>query len=304
MNGICTWDPVADVDGYNVYLNGAKHNTSLITDTEYILPDLPVQEHEAYVVSVKDGIESAPSNVKSFEVTGFSPTHSLIFNGSDEYVDSGITSYGPLLNEITVEFWFICGTTSPARILGVTEEAGHMFFTIKFNTTAFDGSESGKIQLLIRDDSGNIMKRGLENSQSFTGNGWHHFAVSKASDNTTRMFLDGTELAVEVGDADDDLTNLIELTFPIFIGANNLRGSVNFPFRENMYDVRFWSVVRTPQQIIDNMNTKVESSEPGLFANYLFTDGAGDVAIDEVGNHHGTIVGNTDDEMWSALTPY
>jgi hypothetical protein len=71
----CTWDPVVDVDGYNVYLklNGEfeKHNSVLIEGTQYDIPDLETGEYEAHVTSVRDGLESEPSNVESFAINIF-----------------------------------------------------------------------------------------------------------------------------------------------------------------------------------------------------------------------------------------
>ena len=68
----CTWTAVSGVDGYNVYLksNGAfvKQNSELITETTYDIEGLEGGNYEAYATSVKDSLESGPSNVKLFEI--------------------------------------------------------------------------------------------------------------------------------------------------------------------------------------------------------------------------------------------
>ena len=73
----CTWDAVAGVDGYNVYIkdNGAfvRRNLDLITDTTYEIEDVEEGEHEGYAKSVLNGVESNPSNVKGFEIIPLPP---------------------------------------------------------------------------------------------------------------------------------------------------------------------------------------------------------------------------------------
>ena len=68
----CTWTAVSGVDGYNVYLksNGefVKQNSELITETTYDIEGLEGGNYEAYATSVKDSLESGPSNVKLFEI--------------------------------------------------------------------------------------------------------------------------------------------------------------------------------------------------------------------------------------------
>jgi hypothetical protein len=50
--GTLSWDPVDDVEGYNVYLNGELFNEALITTSSVLLENLDVGEYQAYVTSV------------------------------------------------------------------------------------------------------------------------------------------------------------------------------------------------------------------------------------------------------------
>lgn len=90
-NAICTWNPVDDVDGYNVYLKFdegefEKQNTELITDLEYTIEDVADGEYEAYVTAVREGQESDPSEIVEFEV-GITPDilyePNIVFNVID-----------------------------------------------------------------------------------------------------------------------------------------------------------------------------------------------------------------------------
>ena len=69
----CSWSAVPEVDGYNVYLksNGefVKNNSELITGTTYDIESLADGDYEAYVVSVFNDVESAPSNTEAFNVS-------------------------------------------------------------------------------------------------------------------------------------------------------------------------------------------------------------------------------------------
>ena len=69
----CSWTAVSGVDGYNVYLksNGefVKDNAELITGTTYDIESLADGDYEAYVVSVLNDVESAPSNTEAFNVS-------------------------------------------------------------------------------------------------------------------------------------------------------------------------------------------------------------------------------------------
>jgi len=69
----CSWTAVSGVDGYNVYLksNGefVKDNSELITGTTYDIESLADGDYEAYVVSVFNDVESAPSNTEAFNVS-------------------------------------------------------------------------------------------------------------------------------------------------------------------------------------------------------------------------------------------
>ena len=69
----CSWTAVSGVDGYNVYMksNGTfvKNNAELITGTTYDIESLADGDYEAYVVSVFNDVESAPSNTEAFNVS-------------------------------------------------------------------------------------------------------------------------------------------------------------------------------------------------------------------------------------------
>jgi hypothetical protein len=55
-------------------------------------------------------------------------------------------------------------------------------------------------------------------------------------------------------------------------------------------EVRFWNVVRSSSQIMENMTRLLTGSEPGLVAYWRFDEGQGPIAYDSAGIHDGTLV--------------
>lgn len=69
----CSWDAVADADGYNVYLDSGsgyvKVNVSLIETTTFDIEDLTEGTYKAYVTTERSGYaESLPSNIENFAI--------------------------------------------------------------------------------------------------------------------------------------------------------------------------------------------------------------------------------------------
>lgn len=68
-----SWDPVDEVDGYNLYLEGVKYNEVLITDPAYSINELGIADYGAYVTAVRGIVESQPSSPTEFTITGDAP---------------------------------------------------------------------------------------------------------------------------------------------------------------------------------------------------------------------------------------
>lgn len=140
-NAKCTWNPVADVDGYNVYLSDdggitfTKQNTELIPATEYIIENIPDGSYEAYSTAVKNGVESEPSNVEVFRVGGFKFYRLEIYEHNGEN-NSGYSGLRELILAGSI------GGPSLAATLPGTATASSEFPTgsAGFAFLAFDGS--------------------------------------------------------------------------------------------------------------------------------------------------------------------
>lgn len=85
-----SWDSVAGVDGYNVYLNKdaggyVKQNGGLVTEIDYSLGELTEGSYQAYVTAVLGANESEPSNVEQFEIASPTSVFGLAWSGHGAY---------------------------------------------------------------------------------------------------------------------------------------------------------------------------------------------------------------------------
>ncbi len=200
-----------------------------------------------------------------------SQNHSLIFNGSDEYVDlpDGIANH----NNFTFEAWvYWNGTTDNdwQRIFdfGHSSTTGNMFLTpcadddyIRFAITP--NTSTGESKIL--------------SSVNMPLNEWHHIAVTLSSTGNGTLYLDGVSIGTNSG-----------MTFkPSDLGvtANNWMGksqySENPLFDGKMDEVRIWSSVRTQAEIRANIYNELNGNESGLVAYYQMdeTEGASNTIL-------------------------
>jgi hypothetical protein len=89
-------------------------------------------------------------------------------------------------------------------------------------------------------------------------------------------------------------------TDPLRIGVDYLADGRYF--NGKIDEVRLWSVVRTEQEIRENMHKTLNGSESGLVAYWQFNEGSGTAANDNAaGNHNGTLT-NMDAAAWVTST--
>lgn len=110
---------------------------------------------------------------------------------------------------------------------------------------------------------------------------WHHVAYVLTSGNM-KQYIDG------VLEKDLAVTNT-DSTAPVYIGYDI--NSTSTLYKGLMQEFRIWSVARTQQEIVDNINERMSGNEVGLLSCYRLNDNAGNVAVDLVGNYNGTITG-------------
>lgn len=123
------------------------------------------------------------------------------------------------------------------------------------------------------------------------GSTWSHIAVTVQDEVGTTFYINGLPVA----------SNDIGGSFPVqfgdlYIGKQGASCQCNY-FNGEIDEIRIWDNVRTAQEILENYNIAVSSSEPGLAAYYRLNEGTGTDTYDEVSASNitpseGTIVWN------------
>lgn len=213
----------------------------------------------------------------------------LVFDGVDDFVEIGtITNLNDA--DFTIEFW-VNTTVNTASIL-----------------TLSDGDatyEAGEKHVYIHPDgwvgftafgNGFITSTGL----GFIDDGnWHHVAVvwdylSGTSGNGS-IYVDG----VDVTAGSTIATNNADFGTIKLGQKSNHAGTATNDFAGTLDEVRFWNVVRTHEEIIENMMGLLDPSESNLQAYYRFDQSSGTTVPDLTSSNNGTLTNMAGTE-WTA----
>jgi hypothetical protein len=182
---------------------------------------------------------------------------SLDFDGVDDYVSIPRSISG----DFTIEYWVKTTQTG----------GGGQWYN---GAGLVDGEVGG-----VADDfgtvlSGNKFGFGVGNpditivsTTSINDGIWHHVAATREqSTGTMNIYVDGVLEATNTGGNTNALTSPGQLT----IGS--IQTGINF-FVGEIDELKIWNVVRTGNQIADNMNCSLSGTISGLIANYNFNEG-------------------------------
>lgn len=120
---------------------------------------------------------------------------------------------------------------------------------------------------------------------------WHHVAVTVGS-GTMTLYIDG--LAVNSSTYSGTIST--NPTSDVFIGES--AGFSGRLFDGLIDEVRIWDVVRTQQELADNITTQFTGSEAGLVAYFPMNDGSGNMATNAVDAACSASGVSIDDSNW------
>jgi len=136
-------------------------------------------------------------------------------------------------------------------------------------------------------------------TDSVTSGSWQHVAVSvidNGSNLTVTYYINGSS----AGQVTSSQTSFRNNTGALYFGQQG-----TFPgnfFDGQMDEVRMWNIARSEDEIMDNMNYQVNSSESGLVAYWRCDESSGINLNDEtINNNDGTLV-NMDNSAWIIST--
>ena len=139
---------------------------------------------------------------------------------------------------------------------------------------------------------------------------WHHVAVTHQNGNS-RIYLNGSLVATE----DTSYSMVVNPGQPVRLGVsdNYTGGTWNAPdgryFSGEMDEVRFWSDVRTQDEIFEHRNAILHGWENGLIGYYRMNEANGTTVFDHSSKaNHGvlqnaneTVYLTSDADIWNAL---
>ncbi len=126
-------------------------------------------------------------------------------------------------------------------------------------------------------------------------NTWTHVAITLNA-GTLTFYINGVASGTAaVTFSQDNQPMNIGRQQPTFCVCNHFNGSMD--------ELRLWNVVRTPAQMLTNMNNTIPTNSAGLVAYYKFDEGTGSTTADATGNgNNGTLV-NTPTWQVPATSP-
>jgi hypothetical protein len=134
---------------------------------------------------------------------------------------------------------------------------------------------------------------GVETSNGILAAGnWYHIAA--VNDNGSRhLYLNGVEQSLN-GGAQTVLSNSDPLRIGVDYSSRYFHGAID--------EVRIWNVVRTEQEIRENMHKTLDNTGSGLAAYWQFNDGNGSTLGNSCGSHSGTLTNIDLNSVWVSST--
>jgi regulation of enolase protein 1 (concanavalin A-like superfamily) len=185
---------------------------------------------------------------------GCTPGEALDFTKTSSYVDLG----SPLLpttngsQAYSVEAWIKTSTTVGNQIIVAQYIQG-------------DPNRGG---MVIANSTGKpffYSGQALFGPNSVADGQWHHIAFTKAADQTTHLYVDGS--LVNTGTSSTPLSN-----HNTWIGAQFYNNGYD-EFAGQIDEVRIWDHALCEAEVQGRMNCELAGSEPGLIAYYNFNQG-------------------------------
>lgn len=173
----------------------------------------------------------------------------LNFAGDDDWVTGTNTSLPQGNNPRTIETWIKYSTLKNDMSIF---NYGTFSFNQKFTLHLYNG-----VYII---GEGNDLATGY----NFNDGNWHHLAVTHDG-TTTTVYVDGI-----VRGSRNTTYNTTGFDYQMGVSLRN--GSWDFRFEGTIDELRVWNVARTQQEIVDNMNTFINSAT-GLIACYHLNDG-------------------------------
>ncbi|MCD4817689.1 MAG: LamG domain-containing protein [Candidatus Cloacimonetes bacterium] len=218
-----------------------------------------------------------------------SPGYALDFDGIDDYVIVSSDSELRPANNFTIEVWIKPNNIIENQVIFMHDENGggdDGYALYIYNEDVYFSAHNGSNQTIISDER-------------LTLNCWNHLAA--VYDNSTlKIYVNGIE-KTQAGSGN--------IVYSVFDNVNiGRRGGTYHPntllYEGLMDEIRLWNVVRTEQQIRENMNLSLTGNEIGILGYWQLNDGSGTIASDWTENNNGTLMNMNNSDWITSTIPF
>ncbi len=222
--------------------------------------------------------------VISVTLSGFN--NAVILDGTDDYIEiNDVSSLLAPASSYSIECWFSGDD--------ITTETGNQ---ILWGVNGPVSNPNTNIMMVAV--HGNVLKvYDGNNVGAFTGTTiieqevWYHVALSKQTDNTFTLYLNGIE------ELTGTIVTEIQSTSTFSIGQEWDQTPSDF-FDGKIDEFRVWNYNRTNVEILRNMHQELIGNESGLLAYYDFNEASGTIVYDVTSNNNNGTLTNTDGNEW------
>jgi LPXTG-site transpeptidase (sortase) family protein len=259
----------------------------------YAAADVSGHDKVGGLVGLNSG--SVTSSYAASTVSASLFTSYLQFDGTDDFVEIPHQSYY-LTESFTLEAWFQWDET--VNRSDVDFIIGKGFENFEIHTGGDSGANGIRFIPVYRPFTLYNDSRAYQDVYNVISDGWFHVAaVWDYSTLTARIYINGvpqtiyqagvpvgTVASIPLSISENPYTDNVE---PFTIG---MRGGGGTFFKGKISDVRFWNIVRTPEQIDADKHKQLTGSESGLVGYWKLDEESGDSANDSTANHNDGII--------------
>lgn len=228
--------------------------------------------------------EDAPAERKLTELSIDLDTAGLEFDGIGDYVELGFSPYFSANDSFAFEIWLkpLEEIVNSTVLFGSQESHGGAY--------GFHAHYEGKLSFGVRTVENRDMAR--VDFLDFEVGEWYHLAgVYNGEERRVYLYVNGRLLGTRDLESDD-------------LAFSNRNLAMNMPHTTHgdsdqrgftkciIYEARLWNVMRSQEEVLANMLSKLEGNEPGLIGYWPMDEQEGDVIFDmSINQNHGTIAG-------------
>jgi PKD repeat protein len=255
-------------------------------DSEEQNPSWTYGEPGSYAVSLEVvGEAGARMLVREDYVRVFDGESAMEFDGSASCVTCPASASLSISEAVTLEAWITpagwgeAGGSGYGRIIDKTN------FALYLNGEASTFAPHSLV-LMLKNETGPPLFAWTPDS-SVALSGWQHVAATyDAATGDVRLYLDGIESSIEqTGTASGPIKENADIDLVIGNGAG-----LNYTFEGLLDEVRLWSVLRGPDDILGQMDQYLEGTEAGLAGSWSMNEGYGDTLFDITAHHNDATV--------------